>query len=39
MGYLAGVIAIAIVVFGWAYWPWGWAVIALLLVADFILET
>lgn len=39
MGYLAGLIAIAFVVFGWAYWPIGWILIGLLLLADFVLET
>lgn len=39
MGYLAGVIAIAIIVFGWPYWPIGWIAIAILLAADFVLET
>lgn len=39
VGYLAGLIAIAFVVFGWPYWPVGWILIGLLLLADFILET
>ena len=39
MGYLAGMIAIAFVVFGWAYWPVGWLLIGALLLADFVLET
>ena len=39
MGYLAGLIAIAFVVFGWPYVPVGWILIAGLLLADFILET
>jgi hypothetical protein len=39
VGYLAGLIAIAIIVFGWPYWPIGWIAIALLLLADFVLET
>jgi hypothetical protein len=39
VGYLAGFIAIACVVFGWAYWPVAWILIAALLLADFILET
>ena len=39
MGYLAGLIAIAIVVFGWPYWPVGWIVIGGLLLADFVIET
>ena len=39
MGYLAGLIAIAFVVFGWPYWPVGWILIGVLLLADFVLET
>lgn len=39
MGYLAGVIAIAIVIFGWSFWPFGVPVIAALLAADFFIET
>ena len=39
VGYLAGVVAIAFVVFGWAYWPIAWILLAALLLADFILET
>jgi hypothetical protein len=39
VGYLAGFIAIAFVVFGWPYWPVGWILIAALLAADFVLET
>ena len=39
VGYLAGLIAVAFVVFGWAYWPIGWILIAGLLIADFVLET
>ena len=39
MGYLAGFIAIAFIVFGWPYWPVGWLLIAALLAADFVLET
>ena len=38
MGYLAGLIAVAFIVFGWPYWPIGWPLIALLLLADFFLE-
>lgn len=39
VGYIAGLVAIAIIVFGWPYWPIGWIVIAVLLAADFVLET
>ena len=39
VGYLAGLIAIAFVVFGWPYWPVGWVLIAALLISDFVLET
>lgn len=39
VGYLAGAIAIAFVVFGWALWPLGWILITVLLAADFFLET
>jgi hypothetical protein len=39
VGYLAGLIAIAFVVFGWGFWPVGWVLIGALLLADFVLET
>lgn len=38
MGYLAGFIAIAFVVFGWSL-NVGFPIIAALLVADFVIET
>ena len=38
MGYLAGFVAIAFVVFGWSL-VIGFPIVALLLVADFIIET
>jgi hypothetical protein len=39
VGYLAGIVAIAFVVFGWQLWPWGFPIITLLLAADFVLDT
>lgn len=39
VGLLAGVVAIAIIVFGWPLWPIGVVLIGLLLIADFALET
>ena len=43
MGYLAGAIALAYVVFGWSFnvglIPVGWIIVALLLAADFLLES
>ena len=38
LGYLAGLIAIAFVVFGWSL-NVGFPIIAVLMIADFILET
>jgi hypothetical protein len=39
VGLLAGVVAIAFIVFGWPLWPIGVTLIGLLLIADFALET
>ena len=38
VGYLAGLLAIAVVVFGWSL-VWGLPVIGALLIADFLIET
>ena len=39
VGYLAGMIAISFIVFGWQLWPIGWVLITALLIADFALDT
>lgn len=39
MGYIAGLLAIAFVVFGWPLWPIGWVLIVAFLAADLVLET
>ena len=39
VAYLAGVLAIAFIVFGWPLWPVGFPLIALCLAADFVIES
>ena len=39
VGYLAGALALAFVLFGWPMWPVGWILVTLFLAADLALET